>query len=230
MCFEYIKETFKKDLSLSGIRLWLKRNDFTFKKPKIVPANTDPIAQQKFTRYSWENDERSCGFGGASLIWDQLFTRARNRGFLDRLGQKGKRSGEIPSTAGRIKLNIMGGLNLETMNCESIWVWGAHKKWKKALISSKMSRRDSTPKGSHHKCPGTWFGRSVDIIREIMSSHPLKPVELRFITCRPGVRIWSELSIRGKDCPEFACNNISSLKFSDFCRSHSKVFLRVSGA
>ena len=48
----FIKETFKKDLSLSGIRLWLKRNDFTFKKPKIVPANTDPIAQQKFTRYS----------------------------------------------------------------------------------------------------------------------------------------------------------------------------------
>ena len=47
----YIKETFKKDLSLSGIRLWLKRNDFTFKKPKIVPANTDPIAQQKFIEH-----------------------------------------------------------------------------------------------------------------------------------------------------------------------------------
>ena len=47
----FIKETFKKDLSLSGIRLWLKRNDFTFKKPKIVPANTDPIAQQKFIEH-----------------------------------------------------------------------------------------------------------------------------------------------------------------------------------
>jgi transposase len=48
----HIKETSLKDLSLSCIRDWLKNNDFTFKKPKIVPANTDPVAQQKFVQHS----------------------------------------------------------------------------------------------------------------------------------------------------------------------------------
>lgn len=68
----YIKESFKKDLSLSAIRLWLKRNNFTFKKPKIVPANTDPVAQQKFIDHYEQMMNEAAALGEPVLFGDSV--------------------------------------------------------------------------------------------------------------------------------------------------------------
>ena len=44
----YVRRTFQKTLGISTLYAWLTRNSFTYKKPKIIPKNADPVQQEAF--------------------------------------------------------------------------------------------------------------------------------------------------------------------------------------
>ena len=212
----FIKETFKKDLSLSGIRLWLKRNDFTFKKPKIVPANTDPIAQQKFIEHYEKIMNEAAALEEPVLFGDSVHPCQETRvsyGWV----KKGKDK-EIPSTAGRKRINIMGALNLETMNF-------VYKEFETSIKSENavefLQKLEAAYPGKgriHLIWDQAGYHKGNDVLEYLKTSrikvHYLPP---RSPNLNAIERLW-------KIMHEFACNNISFAKFSDFCTSIRNFF------
>jgi transposase len=43
----YIKSVYKVPYSVSGMRCWLKRNEFSYKKPVLVPGKVNEAQQKK---------------------------------------------------------------------------------------------------------------------------------------------------------------------------------------
>src|SRR5262245_54883674 len=44
----YVKGVFGKEMGISTLYAWLRSNGFSYKKPKIVPKNADPVKQKAF--------------------------------------------------------------------------------------------------------------------------------------------------------------------------------------
>lgn len=44
----YVYHRWKKTYTVSGLRLWLRRHNFTYKKPTLVPGKCDPERQEKW--------------------------------------------------------------------------------------------------------------------------------------------------------------------------------------
>jgi transposase len=42
----YVRSTYGIEYSLSGMKYWLKKHNFTYKKPVLVPGKKDPEAQK----------------------------------------------------------------------------------------------------------------------------------------------------------------------------------------
>jgi len=47
----YVKKTFKKKYTISGMTKWLHANEFCYKKPHAVPAKANKEQQKKFINY-----------------------------------------------------------------------------------------------------------------------------------------------------------------------------------
>jgi hypothetical protein len=47
---DHIRLKYQKELALSTLHAWLKKHKFSYKKPKLVPMNADPEAQEKFVK------------------------------------------------------------------------------------------------------------------------------------------------------------------------------------
>ena len=109
----YIRMTFTKELAVSTLHYWLKKNGFTYKKPKLVPANANPEAQEAFiAQYSQIMNEASIE-GDPVLFGDSVHPSQQTRvsyGWV----KKGKEK-LVETHAGRKRVNIMAVLNLETM-------------------------------------------------------------------------------------------------------------------
>lgn len=109
----YIKQTFNKDLSNSGVYHWLKTHNFTYKKPKIVPKDADVEMQKKFIAFYEDLMNTSAGLGDPVLFGDSVHPTQQMRlacGWI----KKGKDKA-LETTSARKRVNIMGAINLETM-------------------------------------------------------------------------------------------------------------------
>jgi transposase len=47
---DHIRLKYQKELALSTLHALLKKHKFSYKKPKLVPMNADPEAQEKFVK------------------------------------------------------------------------------------------------------------------------------------------------------------------------------------
>jgi len=110
----YVKATYDVKFTISGMVKWLKRNGFSYKKPKATPAKADPVKQAEFIEEynnllntTPENEPIEFGDG----VHPTMATKV-TYGWI----RKGKDyDKEIKTTASRTRMNLMGSINLESM-------------------------------------------------------------------------------------------------------------------
>ena len=109
----YVEQTFGVKFTVSGMTKWLTRNGFSYKKPKGTPAKADPEKQAEFIRY-YENllntlpEMEPVEF--ADAVHPTMATKV-TYGWI-RKGQDKL----IATTASRTRINLLGSINLETMD------------------------------------------------------------------------------------------------------------------
>jgi transposase len=108
----YVHATFGIRYSVRGMTDWLKRHDFTFHQPCGVPAKADKAAQAAFISY-YEALKAGLGDDDQITFLDGVHPSHAVR-FVRGWIRKGQRR-EIPTNASQKRLNILGALNLETM-------------------------------------------------------------------------------------------------------------------
>jgi transposase len=109
----YVEKTFQKNLGISTLYAWLKAHDFSYKKPKLVPKNVDPLKQQAFIKHYERVMNEASIEGDPVLFGDSVHPSQQVRpayGWIKRGKDK-----PIETTGARKRVNLMGVLNLETM-------------------------------------------------------------------------------------------------------------------
>jgi len=109
----YVKKTFGKHYSRTGMTDWLIRHDFTFKKPEKVPGKCDPDKQQQFI----DEYQRLKGILGPN---DELhFLDAVHPEYQSQAACGWIKKGEcktLQTTGKQKRLHLVGALNLKDMN------------------------------------------------------------------------------------------------------------------
>lgn len=109
----YIYEKFGILYTISGMTKWLHNNGFSYKKPIGIPAKANHEAQSKFIEFykelkenTTENEPIEFGDG----VHPTMATKI-TYGWI----RKGKKI-FLPTTASRTRVNLMGSINLNTMD------------------------------------------------------------------------------------------------------------------
>jgi len=126
ICF-YLQNKYEIKYTLAGMTSWLKQHDFSYKKPKGRPAKADSRQQAAFIA-QYEELKKTKGQNEPVVLMDGVHPTMATKisyGWI----RKGKDK-LIATTASRTRMNIVGSINLETMevqvkeyptlNCESI--------------------------------------------------------------------------------------------------------------
>lgn len=109
----YVQQVFGKELGISTLYNWLIKNGFSYKKPKLFPK-ADPIKQEAFKRTYHKLMNDAAIEGDVVLFGDSVHPSQQVRASYGWI-QRGQ-SACIKTTAARKRVNIMGVLNLETMD------------------------------------------------------------------------------------------------------------------
>lgn len=112
----YIKKTFNKTYSVSGMTKWLHANHFRYKKPHGVPAKADPQLQQGFVEY-YASLKATIGENDVIYFVDSSHPQHQTRlayGWI----KKGIRKAE-KMTSCQKRVNLMGAVNLQNHHIES---------------------------------------------------------------------------------------------------------------
>jgi transposase len=108
----YVKHTYDVTFTVSGITKWLTRNKFSYKKPKGTPLKADPEKQVEFIRY-YEDLLNTISEDEPVLFADAVHPTMATKityGWI----RKGKDK-LIATIASRTRLNLLGSINLESM-------------------------------------------------------------------------------------------------------------------
>ena len=109
----YIRKAYGKNLSRSSVYNWLKKHNFTYKKPKLVPAKVDPVAQQEFIDHYEALLTRAIQEDELVLFGDSVHPSQQTQAGYGWV-KKGKEK-LVETNGGRKRVNLMGALNLEDM-------------------------------------------------------------------------------------------------------------------
>jgi len=105
----YVKFTWKISYTVHGLRSWLKRHNFSYKKPSLVPGKADGEQQQKWLseyaklKAKLPSDETICFIDGVHPSHNVQ----TSYGWI----KKGVRK-EITSNTGRSRLNLSGAIDV----------------------------------------------------------------------------------------------------------------------
>lgn len=108
---EYIQKEFRVVYTLSGLTDLLHRLDYSYKKPKIVPGNPDPVAQEMFLKQFLNFMEKKQE--NEAVFFMDAVHPTHNAEPSYGWFRKGKTT-ELKSNSGRSRLNIHGAMNAET--------------------------------------------------------------------------------------------------------------------
>lgn len=109
----YILATYNKSLAMTTVYNWLKNNKFTYKKPKLLPANPNIEAQKAFVE-EYETLMNKIAFtNDVVLFGDSVHPSQQTRASYGWV-KKGKDK-LIEVKSGRKRVNLMGVINLEDM-------------------------------------------------------------------------------------------------------------------
>jgi transposase len=124
---EFVRAAFKIEYTPSGMRDLLHRLGYEFKKPKLVPGNPDPSAQEEFAKY-YEEFMRTKSADIEVLFIDAVHPEHNTMAAYGWIKKGQKRC--IQTNSGRQRLNLHGAINVETMEM--------------TVIESDSINRDST--------------------------------------------------------------------------------------
>jgi transposase len=110
----YVRGTFQKELSVPTLYQWLKKNDFSYKKPKLTPYAVDVQAQEAFMAHYASLMKEASLEGDPVLFGDSVHPTQQTRASYGWI-KRGKDS-IIEVTSARKRINLMAALNLETMH------------------------------------------------------------------------------------------------------------------
>ena len=105
----YVKTTFGVAYTIPGMRAWLQRHEFSYKKPSIVPGKADRARQEEWLaeyerlKQGLEEDETICFIDGVHPTHNVQPAC----GWI----KKGIRK-ELPSNTGRSRLNLSGAIDI----------------------------------------------------------------------------------------------------------------------
>ena len=111
----YISKTYNKNLSVPTVTLWLKNNNFTYKKPKLIPK-ADPELQKQFIAYYEQLLNKASIDNTPVLFGDGVHPSQQTRPAFGWI-KKGKDK-VIEVNSARKRLNILGAINLKDMKFE----------------------------------------------------------------------------------------------------------------
>lgn len=111
----YVQETYGVTFTVSGMTKWLHHHKFSYKKPKGTPAKADPVKQAAFIEFyenllNTTNEDEPIEFGDG--VHPTMATKV-TYGWI-RQGREHEKP--IATTASRTRLNLMGSINLQTMD------------------------------------------------------------------------------------------------------------------
>jgi len=156
---EYVKFTFKVTYTIHGMRNWLQRHNFSYKKPAITPGKANKIQQQNWIEKYFElksnllNDETICFIDGVHPTHN-VQTAC---GWI----KKGVRK-EIPSNTGRSRLNLSGSIDMlshnivihedQTLNADST-----------IAFFEKIEKAYPTKRVIHIFCDNARYYKNIDV-------------------------------------------------------------------
>lgn len=106
----FVKDTFKKSYSISGMTKWLHANGFRYKKPHSVPAKANKEAQEEFIKF-YEKLKKKAGTAEPIYFADSVHPQHQTHlayGWI----LEGERRG-MPTTASQKRLSFIGGICLD---------------------------------------------------------------------------------------------------------------------
>ena len=110
----YVKNEFGVEYSVSGMTDWLRNHNFSYKSPKGTPLKADIEKQIEFVEiydqlkdFAFNNDEPILFADG---VHPSMQTKV-SYGWI----RKGQEK-EVPTTASKTRINIMGAINLKDMS------------------------------------------------------------------------------------------------------------------
>ncbi len=109
----YVKEKYGVEYTVSGMTMWLKNNGFSYKKPKETPAKADPAKQEEFKKF-YKDLKESTPDNEPILFADAAHPTMATKisyGWIKKGFDK-----TISTTASRTRVNLMGSINLKTMD------------------------------------------------------------------------------------------------------------------
>lgn len=110
----YVASEFNLQYTVSGMTDWLKRNKFSYKSPKGTPSKADVEKQKEFVEIYEQLKELSGANDEPILFFDGVHPSMQTKvshGWI-RKGQ----DKEIPTTASRTRMNILGAINLDNIS------------------------------------------------------------------------------------------------------------------
>jgi transposase len=108
ICF-YVKKTYQKSYTISGMTKWLHANGFSYKKPHAVPAKANKEQQAEFIEY-YNNLKEKAGKKEPIYFVDSVHPQHQTNltyGWILKSEQK-----LIPTTGRQRRLNFVGGICL----------------------------------------------------------------------------------------------------------------------
>ena len=109
----YVKTTFGITYTVSGMTDWLRRHNFSYKKPKGYPSKADLAKQHEFVEIYDQLKEQSEANNEPILFIDGVHPTMQTKmacGWI----RKGQEK-EVPTTASKTRINVMGAINLHNM-------------------------------------------------------------------------------------------------------------------
>lgn len=107
---DYVKKTFKKSYSISGMTKWLQENGFRYKKPHGIPAKANSDQQESFIKYY--NKLKAKTLGKEPIYFADSAHPQHQTQLAYGWIPKGVRR-EIAMTGRQYRLNYIGGICLD---------------------------------------------------------------------------------------------------------------------
>lgn len=108
----YVKGKFGKEYSRTGMTEWLRKNDFTYKKPEKVPGKVNPDLQQEFIE-EYNKFKNSLGTGEEIYFLDAIHPEYQSQAVCGWI-KKGECK-TLQTTGKQKRLHLVGALSLNEM-------------------------------------------------------------------------------------------------------------------
>jgi transposase len=139
----YVLQTFGVEYTVSGMTKWLHNHGFSYKEPKLVPAKADTVKQEQFIEqyialHADKPSDEPIVFIDA--VHPTMATKV-SCGWIKKGVNK-----PLQQTASRTRINVIGAIELQSMNVVSEFVETVNSQTVLTLLQSLKAAYPAAPK------------------------------------------------------------------------------------